>query len=464
MPIDDSIKKRIKPLNRHQPQSIGPVVYWLLREHRAVDNWSLLYAQHLAKKLQQSLVVVMTLRPDLHKFHGTQRMFEFMLAGLEEMAGELAKKNINLHVLVGEPVELMTTVMSENKVSAVVTDQFPLRVYKDWQTKLAATVDCPVLLVDAHNVVPVWQASDKQEYAARSIRLKINRLLVQYLIEIPQLRQHDHQLSNWQLPANQPITKDFLTDWSQVRKLVEIDHSVPVVEWLQPGAKAGLEMVQDFISTRLGEYDQKRNDPTESVLSNLSPYLHFGQVSAQRVALEVSDLDQTVNTESFLEELVVRRELSDNYCYYNLNYDRFEGFAGWAQQTLTKHSQDPREYEYTQAQLEKAQTHDPLWNAAQRQMVKTGKMHGWLRMYWAKKILEWTAKPADAQRVAIYLNDRYSLDGRDPNGYVGIAWSIGGVHDRGWSERPIFGKIRYMNFNGAKRKFNVERFVSEWGW
>jgi len=165
------------------------------------------------------------------------------------------------------------------------------------------------------------------------------------------------------------------------------------------------------------------------------------------------------HNEAFLEELIVRRELSDNYCFYNTHYDMFEGFPPWAQKTLNDHRKDHRPYRYSLSELEEAKTHDDLWNAAQMEMVKRGKMHGYLRMYWAKKILEWTASPEEALHVAIYLNDRYELDGRDTNGYTGIAWSIGGVHDRAWNEREVFGKIRYMSYNGCKSKFNVKSYV-----
>jgi len=164
---------------------------------------------------------------------------------------------------------------------------------------------------------------------------------------------------------------------------------------------------------------------------------------------------------SFIEEMVVRRELADNFCHYNEQYDSLAGAAQWAQDSLAKHAGDPREYVYTQAQLENAETHDDLWNAAQLQMVEVGKMHGFLRMYWAKKILEWTESPEEALRIAIYLNDRYELDGRDPNGYVGCMWSIAGVHDMGWTERQVFGKIRFMNYDGCKRKFDLPGFVKQ---
>ena len=192
----------------------------------------------------------------------------------------------------------------------------------------------------------------------------------------------------------------------------------------------------------------------------MSPYLHFGQISAQRVALDVKAFQGNKESEAaFLEELIIRRELSDNFCLYNSNYDSFEGFPNWAKETLNKHRKDKRDFIYTKEEFELAATHEYLWNAAQTELVITGKMHGYMRMYWAKKILEWTKSPEEALSIAVYLNDKYELDGRDPNGYVGCAWSIGGVHDRAWTERNVIGKIRYMNLNGAKRKFDVEEYV-----
>jgi deoxyribodipyrimidine photo-lyase len=213
----------------------------------------------------------------------------------------------------------------------------------------------------------------------------------------------------------------------------------------------------------LNGYAEKRNDPNLSWQSGLSPFLHFGMISARSVAIAVKGSSApAVDKEAFLEELIVRRELSDNFCFYNRKYDQVDGFPSWAKETLREHLRDQRDYVYSEDDLERSRTHDPLWNAAQTQMVREGKMHGWLRMYWAKKILEWSQTPEEALRIALNLNDRYEMDGRDPNGYVGAAWSIGGVHDRAWNERPIFGKVRYMNLNGARRKFDVDQFVSRY--
>ncbi|UCC44627.1 MAG: deoxyribodipyrimidine photolyase, partial [Candidatus Zixiibacteriota bacterium] len=235
----------------------------------------------------------------------------------------------------------------------------------------------------------------------------------------------------------------------------------PISHW-ESGETAAHRKLEKFLKDRLPEYNDQRNDPTRVGQSGLSPYLHFGQISAQRVALTVQQHDSHIaSQESFLEELIVRRELADNFCYYNDRYDSFESFPGWARITLNEHRADPRPFLYSRDTLEAAATHDDLWNAAQTEMVATGKMHGYLRMYWAKKILEWSPTPEEALSRATFLNNRYELDGNDPNGYAGIAWSLGGVHDRAWREREIFGKIRYMSYSGCKRKFAVGDYVQQ---
>jgi deoxyribodipyrimidine photo-lyase len=236
-----------------------------------------------------------------------------------------------------------------------------------------------------------------------------------------------------------------------------MDVSINVIEW---GEKEAYSLFSHFLAEKLSRYAEYRNDPTEDGLSNMSPYLHFGQISSQKMALDTyrnaSDLK---SSDSFLEELIVRRELSDNFCFYTEHYDSFDSFPDWARKTLNLHRHDRRDYIYSLEEFESAGTHDDLWNAAQREMAERGKMHGYMRMYWAKKILEWTDSPEEALEIAIYLNDKYELDGRDTNGYTGIAWAIGGLHDRAWGERDVFGKIRYMSYKGCKSKFNVKAYV-----
>lgn len=442
--------ERLRPRNTHSAQ-LGPVVYWMQRDQRVVDNWALHYALLKANERRVPLAVVFNL---VTKFGDTtHRHYDFMLRGLAEVATELEARGIPFVLLEGEPSTTIPKFVTTHQVGEVVVDQNPLRFTNAWREDVAATLSIPLTEVDAHNIVPVWVASDKQEFAAHTFRPKIHRHLSQWLTAIPALPA---LLVPW---SARPAA---VVDWEKVAEERKGDTTVPPVSWLSPGTRAGMQRLQQFLTDGDG-YAEKRNDPNESALSHLSPYLHFGQISAQRVAKEVTESDlPKSDKESYLEELIVRRELSDNYCFYNPDYDTLKGAHPWAQQTLAEHRGDPREYIYTAAQLEAADTHDALWNAMQRQMVVEGKMHGWCRMYWAKKILEWTNTPEYAIKVALYLNDRYELDGTDPNGIVGIMWSIAGVHDRAWTERPIFGKIRYMNFNGAKRKFDVAAYIARY--
>jgi deoxyribodipyrimidine photo-lyase len=302
----------------------------------------------------------------------------------------------------------------------VVCDFSPLRVARGWvdSVKDALDEEIPFCLVDAHNIVPVWVTSEKCEYAARTIRNKINSQLDTYLTKYPPVIKHPH---------SSKLTAEKI-DWTKTIDGMDVDRTVDEVEWAKPGYTAGVAMLQSFIAFRLRKFNSKRNDPTENALSNLSPWFHFGHISVGRAILAVKKYGkgQSESVAAFCEESIVRRELSDNFCYYNKNYDSLKGAYDWARQTLDEHRKDKRPYLYTREELQDSKTHDDLWNSAQIQLVKEGKMQGFLRMYWAKKILEWTETPEQALEYAIYLNDRYSLDGRDPNGYVGCMWSIAG--------------------------------------
>ncbi len=418
------------------------------RDQRVHDNWALLYSQQLALELRRPLVVVFCLTPEF--LGATLRQYEFMLKGLEQVETELRNTNIPMRMLQGSPEKVILKYLATNAVGALVTDFTALRVQREWKNEIAKAVSIPFYEVDAHNVVPCWVASSKQEFAAYTIRPKLHKLLPQFLTEFPALQRHPFD-STGDLPR---------IDWGIARKMLRVDRSVGEVAGISSGEAAAQNRLAEFVQSGLSRYSAERNLPTHDAQSNLSPYLHFGQISAQRVALEVQRpfLDIAAQ-EAFLEELIVRRELSDNYCHNCAHYDSFAGFPEWAQESLNEHRGDLRTHIYSRAELEHAQTHDDLWNAAQLEMVTTGKMHGYLRMYWAKKILEWTHSPEEAQEIAIYLNDRYEFDGRDPNGYTGIAWSIGGVHDRAWGERAIFGKVRYMSYDGCARKFDVKRYI-----
>ncbi|XP_026998251.1 CPD photolyase [Tachysurus fulvidraco] len=444
--------KRLRFLSDAQRvrQGCGAVLYWMVRDQRVQDNWALVYAQQLALEEKLPLHVCFCLVP--RYLESTYRQYAFMLRGLQEVAEECTSLDIQFHLLSGEPELTLPSFVKRWDVGGVVTDFNPLRLPLQWTERVKKELppDVPFIQVDAHNVVPCWEASNKLEYAARTIRGKITKLLPEFLTEFPLVKPHPH-------PSTRRAKK---VDWQEVMSSLEVDRSVVEVSWAAPGTTGGTAMLESFIDKRLRLFATERNNPNADALSQLSPWIHSGQISAQRVLLEVQrcgkHLSESVAT--FQEELLVRRELCDNFCFYNENYDNINGAYDWAKKTLMDHAKDPRPYLYTQEQLENADTHDQLWNAAQRQLVLEGKMHGFMRMYWAKKILEWTASPEEAVNISIYLNDRFSLDGCDPNGYVGCMWSVCGIHDQGWAERPVFGKVRYMNYAGCKRKFDVGKF------
>ncbi|XP_073482556.1 deoxyribodipyrimidine photo-lyase-like [Aquarana catesbeiana] len=445
-------KKRVRLVSAEEnlKDDAQGIVYWMSRDQRVEDNWAFLYAQRLAVKQKLPLHVVFCLVPKF--LDATIRHYGFMLKGLKEVAEDCKELNIPFHLLIGYAKEVLPDFVKKHNICGVVADFAPLRVPMQWMKDVSERLpkNVPLVQVDAHNIVPCWIASVKQEYGARTIRRKIHDQLSQFLTEFPPVIKHPYDSTF----KAEPI------DWEKCYASLEVDRTVKEVEWAKPGSKAGVDMLEAFITQRLKSFNSDRNNPNHQALSNLSPWFHFGQLSVQRAILEVQKYRSKYkeSVDSFVEEAVVRRELADNFCYYNKNYDKVEGAYDWAKNTLKVHEKDKRTHIYSLEKLENGKTHDPLWNAAQLQMVHEGKMHGFLRMYWAKKILEWTNSPEEALKFTIYLNDRYELDGRDPNGYVGCMWSICGIHDQGWAERAVFGKIRYMNYQGCKRKFDVAQF------
>jgi deoxyribodipyrimidine photo-lyase len=449
-------RERVRILKNVSTQNEGPVLYWMQRSQRIQDNWSLLYAQEYAKKHNKPLIIAFNLFESF--LDATLRQFDFMLKGLQETAIEADNLNIPFFILYGDPVGNLSVLINQNNICALFTDFNPLKLIAQKKSELIQKINIPVFEVDSQNIVPVWIASPKLEYAAYTLRPKIKKLLPEFLTEIPPAQNQSLSAPNLDLSSLKVLAPETAID------ILNVDTTVSPVSWLVPGFKSAQKQLQKFIEQELHTYSSDRNDPNKNATSHMSPFLHYGQFSAQRVAFEIKSATEasSESREAYLEELIVRRELADNYCHYCPDYDKFSGFHNWSQKTLNEHRFDKREYLYTFDQFEKAATHDPLWNAAQNQLRQEGKMHGFMRMYWAKKILEWTPSPEEAQAVAIYLNDKYELDGLDPNGYAGINWSIGGVHDRAWTERPVYGKIRYMNYNGCKRKFNVTEYEQRW--
>jgi len=430
------------------------VVYRMSRDQRVWDNQALLAAAGLALEQNLSLSVVFCLAKNYPG--ATLRSIDFMLTGLEEVSVTLGGLGISFHLLEGDPVAVLPDFLSRLSCVALFSDFDPLRIKQKWTMQLSERIECTHYEVDAHNIVPCRIASSKEEFGAYTFRPKINKLLPHYLGDLPSREDQKKLLSR---VGGHSASSSFNKE-SIIRSL-NPDTSVGVLP-LPSGEKAAQKAVTDFIAHRLDGYDTERNYPEKEHQSDLSPYLHFGQISAQRLALLVMEAEVGgTDKAAFLEQLIVRRELSDNYCFYNPSYDSLAGVAPWAEKSLAGHAGDERVYLYSEEEFERGQTHDRLWNAAQNQLMRQGKIHGYMRMYWAKKILEWSESAEEALRIAIYLNDKYALDGRDPNGYVGCLWAIGGLHDRAWAERPVYGKIRYMNENGCRRKFDVETYIAK---
>ena len=438
--------KRVFAHNGYKYQK-GNVIYWMSRDQRVEDNWAFIYSMENALHHNAGFAVIFCLVDDFLNASGEQ--FSFMINSFPDLEKKLAAKNIPFIILKGKPEKAIPPFIKRNNAGMLITDFDPLRIKNSWKNSINELIDIPFLEVDAHNIVPCRYVSGKKDFAARTFRPKISSKLPEFLIEYPDI-------------SNIIFDKDNMTIFSsnRSRNNQEIYSSYDQkYKLFDPGENASYKILNDFIDNKLNDYATKRNKPSEDVLSNLSPYLHFGHISAQRIALEIKKAHASKNSkDAFLEELIVRKELSDNFCFYEKNYDNFDGFHDWAKKTLNDHRSDHREYLYSEDVLENAETHDDLWNTAQKEMLITGKMHGYMRMYWAKKILEWSKSPEKAMETAIYLNDKYQLDGRDPNGYTGIAWSIGGIHDRPWQERQIFGKVRYMSYNSQIKKIDLDKY------
>jgi len=439
--------ERIELLNAAVQKDRRFVLYWMQAAQRAECNHALEYAVQTANQRRKPLMAAFSLVDDYPA--ANRRHYAFMLEGLRQTAAALARRGIRLAVLHGSPATTIPALAQQ--ADAVIVDEGYLRIQRQWRKNVAAAIDCPLTEVTTNLIVPVTTASDKENFSAGTLRPRIRRQLDRFLTPLKAVPLKQSSL-DIKIPNTLDIDNPALLD------TLALDRSVPPSSFYTGGTQEAHKRLTYFLEHKLDRYADDRNNPLLDCQSNLSPYLHFGQISPLTVALAAMATDSP-GKESFLEELIVRRELSHNFVYYNTGYDVYEtALPPWAQRTLAVHAKDKRTYRYTRQQLEAAQTHDAAWNAAQREMVITGKMHNYLRMYWGKKILEWTASPKEAFECAIYLNDKYELDGRDPNGYAGAAWCFG-KHDRAWGERPVFGKIRYMNAAGLARKFDVDAYI-----
>jgi deoxyribodipyrimidine photo-lyase len=427
------------------------VVYWMQRAQRPFDHPALNVAIEAGNALGKPIVAFLSLVPFYP--NANLRHFQFLVEGLPEIAQGLAKRNLGF-VVRRYPDHELEKFCEEVCPCLVIGDENPLREPERWRQQAAERLRVPFWTVDADVIVPS-RLLLKEQFSARTIRPRLRALLPEFLVPIENARAKVRWTVSRRLLSLSPQA-DLLAG-------LEIDRAVQPVSSFRGGPGEALKKLTRFVSARLNGYATGRNKPELEQTSQLSPYLHFGHIGPHTVALAVKQSSAPrADREAFLEEMIVRRELAINYVRYNLNYDHLSGCEPWALRTLQEHRRDEREYVYSERQLEQADTHDPLWNAAHVQMVSLGWVHGYLRMYWAKKILEWTRSPEEAFEIAVRLNDRYELDGRDPNGYTGIAWAIGGKHDRAWGpKRPIYGKIRYMSFQGTSRKFDSKAYIEK---
>jgi deoxyribodipyrimidine photo-lyase len=426
------------------------VVYWMQRAQRATDNPALDVAVKVANELKIPLVVFFAPVPFYPR--ANLRHYHFLVEGIPDIAEELVSRNIGF-VLRPYPDHNLLKFCEEVRPAIVIGDENPMREPEQWRVTVAEKIRVPLWTVDADVIVPS-KLLLKEQFAARTIRPRLHALMSRFMVRPRNLSAH----SRWNSPSSLRSThphEDFLSKW-------KMDSSVsPVPAW-RGGSKQGLRLLRDFVRDRLESYPEARNHPEQDGTSRLSPYLHFGHLGPHTVAFAVQRSEAPARAkEAFLEQVIVRRELSVNFVRFNPAYDSMECLEPWAQRSFAEHVRDPRAVVYSEERLEQGATHDPLWNAAQKQMVLSGWMHNHLRMYWAKKILEWSPSVSVAYQRAVQLNDRYELDGRDPNGYAGIAWAIVGKHDRAWSDRPVYGKIRYMSLASTGRKFDSKRYIAQ---
>ncbi|MFU8780995.1 MAG: deoxyribodipyrimidine photo-lyase [Kiritimatiellia bacterium] len=424
------------------------VLYWMQQAQRTRDNLALDWARAAAHACQLPLLVAFALTPNYPGANA--RHYQFMLEGLADVEKELLDSSIAFVMRLGNPPDVITELARD--AALLVGDIGYLRIQRAWRKQIAQNIECPFSAIETDVVVPIKLVSDKEEYAARTIRPKIHRLWDRFLEVPPPSKPHATQ------PLQHVPKSDFALPTS-VHELA-VDQRVAPAPGFKGGQQAANRQLAAFIRQGLSMYHTERNDPANNLCSNMSPYLHFGQISPLDIARQIRASGTPAEAiASYLEELIIRRELSMNFVYFNTGYDQYQtAIPEWARKTLAKHACDKRATVYTRAQMETAQTHDPYWNAAQTEMVQQGKMHNYMRMYWGKKVIEWTRSPEEAFSILIEMNDRYEIDGRDPNGYTGIAWCFG-KHDRPWTERDIFGTVRYMAASGLERKFKIQHYV-----
>ncbi|MCX7760289.1 MAG: deoxyribodipyrimidine photo-lyase [Hydrogenothermaceae bacterium] len=448
------MEERVFKINSKEIDTTKKYILYCMESSQRIDyNYALYFAVKLADKIKKPLITVFNIT-DNYK-HSNIRYYKFMIEGILKLREDFKKLGIKFVINKNSYTEGCKKFLKN--ASVVITDTNYLKTQRMWREYIGKISDVAVFEIESDVIVPVRLVSNKQEPYAMTIRPKIYGMMDRFITSIqitpPKIKSENFDIQSWDLDS----VDDYINQ-------LNIDKSVKPSENFIGGYDEAQKLLKIFIEEKLHRYKDLRSDPTVDYQSNLSPYIHFGQISPVKIVKDILKeyhiYDE--NVKSFFNELIVWRELARNFCFYNPLYNQYNGIPQWAKQTLEEHIKDKREYIYSISELEEGKTHDQYWNAAQRELLKTGKMHNYMRMYWAKKLIEWTKHPKEAFDIACYLNDKYELDGRDPNGYAGISWCFG-THDRPWQERKVFGKVRYMNDKGLERKFDIKKYVERFG-
>lgn len=469
-------EQAVLPLNARPPRDGKYVLYWMQAAQRIRANPALNHAIRLANALAKPLAVCFCLRSDVPG--ANSRHYAFMLQGLAETAGAVERLGAAFVLLIDRDPDCLA-----GDAAAAVTDCGYLEWQLAWRQRMAAAFACPLTQVETECAVPVDILSQKEEYAAASLRPKLHRLVGACLAS-PLAADRPPKLRHGIDAKTLGPPKDAVVEPSRIPALLAppfVPNTIRPSAIFAGGEKPAWRRLKSFLADKIAAYARDGNNPDLDVCSGLSPYLHFGQISPLAIAREIlsfcsdhawpprrrpakgeAEAEQAApllaGRDVFLEQLLVRRDLAINFAVRNPAYQKYHAIPQWARRSLERHRPDPRPYLYDAAALENAATHDRYWNAAQRQMLATGHMHNYMRMYWGKKVIEWMRDPEEAFHLLSRLNDAYQLDGRDANGYAGIAWCFG-KHDRPWKERPVFGQVRYMNAAGLERKFSMDAYV-----
>lgn len=475
--------KRVFSRNQYDPNLDGSyVLYWMHSNRRLYNNFALEYAVAWANKLNKPLLILEGLNVDYP--WASDRFHSFMIDGMQDKAIDCAKRGVTYYSYLEPEAGAGRGLIEHLAKSAclIVSDEYPVFIMRTFNEKLAAKVSIPYITVDSNGIIPLG-STDKAPYAAYLFRKIVQKNFVQAWSVPPivdPLADLQHKKVNLPIGTLEKWPQMMVAEkWHRTAlSTFNINHEVGILP-IEGSRKAGLSTLDRFIDQGLSRYGSERNDPDADAVSHMSPYLHFGTIAEHEIVARILDnqpqgwdLTDLVDVkgassgffgghsyiEKFLDEVITWRGVGFHFAHHTPNYDHFESLPDWAQKTLNEHTTDERQYLYSLEQLDAAETHDDVWNAAQRELKRDGIIHNYLRMLWGKKVLEWTPNPETALAYLIELNNKYAIDGRDPNSYSGIFWCFGRF-DRPWFERPIFGSIRYMTSESARNKIKMKEYL-----